>query len=71
MKNLANVVSKNPSIHTDFINVNLILVKNAPKESFSKTPVLLFQKLAKFQKNSFLGKSFFGCTFYKAEIDIF
>ncbi len=64
---MANGVSKNPSIHTDFINVNLILVKNAPKESFSKTPVLPFQKLAKFQKNSFLGKSFLDAFFTKVK----
>jgi hypothetical protein len=30
--NMANGVSKNPSFYNDFKNVNLILVKNAPKK---------------------------------------
>jgi hypothetical protein len=34
--NMANGVSKNPSFHTDFRNVNLIFVKSAPKNVLGK-----------------------------------
>ncbi len=69
---MANGVSKNPSILTDFKNINFIVVKNAPKESFSKKPVLPFEELAKFQKNRFFySKTSFGCTFCKGEMYIF
>jgi len=33
--NIVNVVSKNLSFHSDFKNVYLMLVKSAPKKSFS------------------------------------
>jgi hypothetical protein len=55
--NMANGVSKNPSFHTDNINVNLILEKSAPKEVLAKN---CFANL----KIVILGKTFFGCTFY-------
>jgi hypothetical protein len=67
--NMANGVSKNPSVHTDFKNINLILIKNVPKESFSKKPVLPFEELAKIR--FFLGKTSFGCTFCKGEMYVF
>jgi hypothetical protein len=39
--NMANGVSKNPTFHTDFKNVNLIiLIKSAPKQNFSQKTVL-------------------------------
>jgi hypothetical protein len=34
---MANGVSKYPSFHTDFKNVNLISVKNAPKKVLAQT----------------------------------
>ncbi len=60
---MANGVSKNSSIHTDFKNIKFDLSKNAPKESFSKKPVLPIEELAKFQKNRFFGQHFFWLHF--------
>jgi len=34
--NMANGASQNPPFHTDFENVNLILVKSAPKKVFAE-----------------------------------
>ncbi len=47
----SNGVSKNPSFHTDFKNVSMTLVKNAPKKSFAQKPIF-------FGKNLFLGAHF-------------
>jgi hypothetical protein len=40
---MANGVSKNQSFHSDFKNVYLILVKNAPKKSFIQKTILLIE----------------------------
>jgi hypothetical protein len=38
--NRSNGASKNPSFLTDFKNVNMTLVKSAPKKSFSQKTIL-------------------------------
>jgi hypothetical protein len=43
----------------------MTLVKNAPKNSFSKKTILPIEKIG------FLGKKFLGCTFYKGHMYIF
>jgi hypothetical protein len=60
--NRSNGASKNPSFRTDFKNVNLTFVKSEPKKSFSQKTILPIENLPK--KIGFLGKNFFGCTFY-------
>jgi hypothetical protein len=45
--------------YNDFKNVILILVKSAPKKTFSQKTVLPIGKLVKCQKNLFFGQSFF------------
>jgi hypothetical protein len=58
---MANGISKNPSFHIELKNVNWILVKSAPKENFiQKTP-----------KNWFLGKAFWGYTFFQGKLYFF
>ncbi len=49
-------------IRTDFKNVNMTIVKSAPKKSFAQKT----EDLGKFSigKIVFLAKTFFGCTFY-------
>ncbi len=69
--NRSNGASKNPSFRTDFKNVHMTLVKSAPKKVLVKK---LFYKLKiclSIKKNCFLGKTFFGCTFYKGNMYIF
>jgi hypothetical protein len=41
----SNEVSKNPSFHTDFKNVHMTLVKNAPKKSVGQKSNLTIEKL--------------------------
>jgi hypothetical protein len=49
----------------------MTLVKSAPKKSFSQKTILPIENLPKAQKIGFLGKFFFGCTFYKGHMYIF
>jgi hypothetical protein len=42
--NRSNGASKNSSFRTDFKNVNLTLVKSAPKKSFSQKTILPIEK---------------------------
>ncbi len=56
--NRSNGASKNPSFHTDFKNVHMT-VKSAHKKVLAKR---LFY--TNWKKIVFLGKTFFGCTFY-------
>jgi hypothetical protein len=60
--NMANGASKNTSIHTDFKNVNLILVKSAPEKSFNQKTVFKLKNWLNPRKIGFLGKSFSGRT---------
>ena len=53
---------KNTLFHTDFKNVNLTLVKSAPKNRFSQKTVL---------EKSVLGKKLFRCIFYYGQINVF
>ncbi len=46
--NRSNRVSKNPSFHTDFKNIHMILVKSAPKKSIAQKNDF-FRTLANFQ----------------------
>ncbi len=55
--------------HTDLRNVRLILVKSAPKKSFSKKTVLPIEKVP--EKSFFWAKIFCVCTFYKGQMYIF
>jgi hypothetical protein len=43
----------------------MTLVKSAPKKSFSQKTILPIENIG------FLGKTFFGCTFYKGHMYIF
>jgi hypothetical protein len=63
--NRSNGASKNPSFRTDFKNVQMTFVKSAPKKIFSQKTILPIEKIG------FLGKTFFGCTFYKGHMYIF
>jgi hypothetical protein len=44
--NRSNGASKNPSFRTDFKNVHMTLVKNAPKKSFSQKTILAIENLS-------------------------
>jgi hypothetical protein len=55
--NMANGVSKNPSIHSDFKNLHWIIVKRAPKILAIKF-ILLIENFSKSKKIRFLDKSF-------------
>jgi hypothetical protein len=54
---MANGVSKDPSFHTDFKNVNFILVKSALKKVFAR-------------KIGFLGKTILGALFTRSNVYI-
>ncbi len=56
---------KNSSFHTDFKNVNLILVTSAAKKSFSQKNCFINGKI------SFLGKTYLGASFYLGQMYIF
>ena len=45
--NRSNGASKNPTCRTDFKNVHMILVKSAPKKSFSQKTILPIENLPK------------------------
>ncbi len=55
--------SKNPSFRTDFKNVNMTLVKSAPKKTFSKK--LFYQLKICLKKSVFWAKLFWGALFTK------
>ncbi len=52
----------NPSFHTDFENINFILVKSAPKKVLAIKTILPIEKSPRWI--GFLAKIIFECTFY-------
>jgi hypothetical protein len=68
---MANGVSKDPSFHTDFKNITLILVKSALKKCFSHKIVLPIKYSSQVPEKLFFGQHFFGCTFYEGQMYIF
>jgi hypothetical protein len=69
--NRSNGASKNPSFRTDFKNVNLTLVKVHPKKVLAKKLFYQLKICLSPKKICFLGKTFYGCTFYQGHMYIF
>jgi hypothetical protein len=65
---MANGITKNPSFHTDFKNVNLILVKSAPKKVFAKKLFCHLKYWLSPKKSVILGKTFLGALFIKGTV---
>ncbi len=59
---MANGLSKNPSLHTDFKSVNLMQEKSAPTKVLEKK--ILSCQVKSPKKIGFFGKTSFGCIFY-------
>ncbi len=68
---MANGVSKNPSHHTDVKNVNLILVKNAPKKVLAKKCFANWKIGYVLEKSGLFGQNFFLLYFLLGQIYIF
>jgi hypothetical protein len=69
---MANGVSKNLFLHTGtysyFKNAKVDLSNMCTQNFFGQKTVLPSEKLAKSQKNRFLGKNFFGYPFMKEKM---
>ncbi len=62
--NKSNGAYKNTSFRPDLKNVHMTLVKKCTQKMFKPKNCFTNWKFGKSKKIGFLGKTFFGCTFY-------